>query len=67
MHDYLLKWRGNPDQRTLRIIAPQTLMNLSGPDWRMHVAAQVPTITTTQPRFLRIIFCAMTVAAIARE
>jgi len=40
MHDYLLKWRGNPDRRTLRIIAPQTLMNLSRPDWRLHVAAQ---------------------------
>jgi hypothetical protein len=40
LHDYLLKWRRRPDQRTLRIVAPPALMNLSGEDWRSQVAAQ---------------------------
>jgi hypothetical protein len=40
MHDYLLKWRRSPDGRTLRIIAPPTLMNLGGDEWRAQVAAQ---------------------------
>jgi hypothetical protein len=40
LHDYLLKWRRDSDRRTLRIIAPQTLMNLSREEWRTHVAAQ---------------------------
>jgi hypothetical protein len=40
LHDYLLKWRRSPDRRTLRIIAPQTLMKLSHEEWRTQVAAQ---------------------------
>ena len=40
MHDYLLKWRRGPDRRTLRILAPATLMGLSGRAWQEQVSAQ---------------------------
>jgi hypothetical protein len=40
MHDYLLKWRRNPDQRALRLIAPSALMQMSGREWQSNVAAQ---------------------------
>ncbi|MEA3208185.1 MAG: hypothetical protein QOE70_1242 [Chthoniobacter sp.] len=40
MHDYLLKWRRNPDRRALRLIAPPTLMSLSGDNWQARVNAQ---------------------------
>jgi hypothetical protein len=40
MHDYLLKWRRTPDRRSLRLIAPPTLMSLSGRDWQARVATQ---------------------------
>lgn len=40
LHDYLVKWRPRPERRTLRIIAPATLMPLSGEQWAAEVAAQ---------------------------
>lgn len=40
MHDYLLKWRRTSDRRALRLIAPPTLMALSGRDWQSRVATQ---------------------------
>jgi len=38
MHDYLLKWRRNPDSRVLRLIAPSKLMALTADDWRRRLA-----------------------------
>jgi hypothetical protein len=40
MHDYVLKWRRTPDQRALRLVAPDALMQMSGRDWQSQVAAQ---------------------------
>jgi hypothetical protein len=40
MRDYLLKWRGRPDSRTLRLIAPGRLLALTTPEWQREVGAQ---------------------------
>lgn len=40
MHDYLLKWRRRPDERTLRLVAPAVLMDLSSRDWSAQITAQ---------------------------
>lgn len=40
MRDYVLKWRRSPDQRTVRLVAPGTLMRFSPGDWQGEVTAQ---------------------------
>jgi hypothetical protein len=40
MHDYLLKWRRNVDQRALHLVAPAVFMKMSSRDWQNNVAAQ---------------------------
>ncbi|HSI14796.1 MAG TPA: hypothetical protein VK961_22275 [Chthoniobacter sp.] len=40
MHDYVLKWRSNPNQRDLQFIPPARLMALDGDQWNAEVAAQ---------------------------
>ena len=40
MHDYVLKWRTNPNQRDLQLIPPTQLMALDGDQWNAGVAAQ---------------------------
>jgi hypothetical protein len=40
MHDYVLKWRTNPNQRDLQLIPPAQLMALDGDQWKAGVAAQ---------------------------
>ena len=40
LHDYLLKWRTNPDQRDLLFIPPARLMTLDLEQWNQGVAAQ---------------------------
>ncbi|EDY18901.1 hypothetical protein CfE428DRAFT_3559 [Chthoniobacter flavus Ellin428] len=40
MHDYVLKWRTNPNQRDLQLIPPAQLMTLDGDQWNAGVAAQ---------------------------
>jgi hypothetical protein len=39
MHDYVLKWRTNPNQREIQFIAPTQLMDLGGDDWKAGLAA----------------------------
>jgi len=39
VHDYVLKWRTNPNQRELQFIPPAQLMDISGDDWNAGVAA----------------------------
>ena len=40
LHDYLLKWRTNPNQRELVFIPPARLMALDSEQWNAGVAAQ---------------------------
>ena len=40
LHDYLLKWRTNPNQRDLSFIPPARLMALDSVQWNAGVAAQ---------------------------
>ena len=40
LHDYLLKWRTNPNQRELLFIPPARLMSLDSEQWTAGVAAQ---------------------------
>jgi hypothetical protein len=40
LHDYLLKWRTNPNQRDLLLIPPARLMTLDVDQWNAGVAAQ---------------------------
>jgi len=40
LHDYLLKWRTNPNQRELLFIPPARLMALDSDQWSAGVAAQ---------------------------
>lgn len=40
MHDYVLKWRTNPNQRELQFIPPAQLMALDSDQWNAGVAAQ---------------------------
>jgi len=40
LHDYLLKWRTNPNQRELLFIPPARLMSLDSEQWNAGVAAQ---------------------------
>jgi hypothetical protein len=40
LHDYLLKWRTNPNQRELVFIPPARLMALDGEQWTAEVAAR---------------------------
>lgn len=40
MHDYVLKWRTNPNQRDLQFIPPAQLMALDADQWNAGVAAQ---------------------------
>jgi len=40
LRDYLLKWRRNPNSRTLRLIPPSRLMTLGAPEWQSEAAAR---------------------------
>jgi hypothetical protein len=40
LHDYLLKWRTNPNQRELVFTPPSRLMGLDGEQWSAGVAVQ---------------------------